>query len=159
MHLPILQLSCRLLFGKASHHPGLSASLQPRFSSLRLLAFSKYKIVIEREETCECYGHTIHKLSQRRLAADFPAPRKSDCSLSRSKVSSDWLPSYIKATRPVLEIFIMAGYIPDRPRTFIHSSHSVSCKSIFSSKAGSPQTAIYCFLFHFPLSSRFLVIQ
>jgi len=108
---------------------------------------------------CEWDGRTVHKLSQRRLAADFPAPRKSDCSLSRSKVSSDWLPSYIKATRPVLEIFIMAGYIPDRPRTFIHSSHSVSCKSIFSSKAGSPQTAIYCFLFHFPLSSRFLVIQ
>jgi hypothetical protein len=35
-----------------------------------------------------------------------------------SKVSSDWLPSYIKATRPVLEIFKMAGYFPDSPRTF-----------------------------------------
>ena len=33
-----------------------------------------------------------------------------------SKVSSDWLPSYIKATQPVLEIFKMAGYFPDRPR-------------------------------------------
>ena len=33
------------------------------------------------------------------------------------KVSSDWLPSYIKAKRPVLEIFKMAGYFPDRPRT------------------------------------------
>jgi len=32
-----------------------------------------------------------------------------------SKVSSDWLPSYIKATRPVLEIFKMAGYFPDTP--------------------------------------------
>jgi hypothetical protein len=32
-----------------------------------------------------------------------------------SKVSSDWLPSYIKATQPVLEIFKMAGYFPDRP--------------------------------------------
>jgi len=30
-----------------------------------------------------------------------------------SKVSSDWLPSYIKVTRPVLEIFKMAGYFPD----------------------------------------------
>jgi hypothetical protein len=30
-------------FGKASHHPGLSASLQPRFGSLRLLAFPKTK--------------------------------------------------------------------------------------------------------------------
>jgi hypothetical protein len=34
----------------------------------------------------------------------------------RNKVSSDWLPSYIKATRPVLEIFKMAGYFPDSPR-------------------------------------------
>jgi hypothetical protein len=34
-----------------------------------------------------------------------------------SKVSSDWLPSYIKATRPVLEIFKMAGYFPDSPCT------------------------------------------
>jgi len=31
----------------------------------------------------------------------------------RSKVSSEWLPSYIKA---VLEIFKMAEYIPGRPR-------------------------------------------
>jgi hypothetical protein len=34
----------------------------------------------------------------------------------RSKVSSDWLPSYIKVTRPVLEIFKMDGYFPDSPR-------------------------------------------
>jgi len=33
-----------------------------------------------------------------------------------SKVSSDLLPSYIKATRPVLEIFKMARYFPDIPR-------------------------------------------
>jgi hypothetical protein len=33
-----------------------------------------------------------------------------------SKVSSDWLPSYIKATLLVLEIFKMAGYFPDSPR-------------------------------------------
>ena len=32
-----------------------------------------------------------------------------------SKVSSAWLPSYIKATLPVLEIFKMARYFPDRP--------------------------------------------
>jgi hypothetical protein len=57
-------------FGKASHHPGLSATLQPRFSSLRLPAFPKTKIVVEIEDICECGGITIHKLSQRRLAAD-----------------------------------------------------------------------------------------
>jgi len=36
----------------------------------------------------------------------------------RSKVYSDWLPGYIKATRPVLEIFQMARYFPDRPHMY-----------------------------------------
>jgi hypothetical protein len=36
-----------------------------------------------------------------------------------SKVSSDCLPSYIKATRPVLEIFKMAGYTPDTPQKLL----------------------------------------
>jgi hypothetical protein len=47
----------------------------------------------------------VHKLSQRCLTADWLAPRGSDCSRMHSEVSSDWLPSYIKATRPILEIF------------------------------------------------------
>ena len=113
MHLPSLQLSCRLLFGKASHHPGLLAALQPRFGSLRLLAFPKAKNTVEREEICECDVHTVHTLIQRRLTADWLALRESDCSRMHSKVSSDWVPSYIKATQPVLEIFKMAGYTPD----------------------------------------------
>jgi len=65
---------------------------------------------------CECDGHTVHKLSQRRLTADWLAPRESDCSRMHSKVSSDWLSSYVKATRPVLEIFKMDRYFPDSPR-------------------------------------------
>jgi hypothetical protein len=32
-----------------------------------------------------------------------------------SKVSSEWLPSYIKATRPVLDIFKTVGYFLDSP--------------------------------------------
>jgi hypothetical protein len=103
------------LFGKASHHPGLSVPLQPRFGSLRLPGFLKTKIAVSSEEICECDGHTIHKLNKRHLTADWLAPRESGCSRMHSKVSSDWLPSYIKATRPVLEIFIMAGYFPDSP--------------------------------------------
>jgi hypothetical protein len=102
-------------FFKASRHPELSAALQPRFGSLRLLAFPKAKIAVE-NEICECDGHTVHKLSQRCLTADCLAPRESDCSWMRSKVSSDWVPSNIKATRPVLGIFKMAGYFPDSPR-------------------------------------------
>jgi hypothetical protein len=35
----------------------------------------------------------------------------------RSKVSSDGLPSYVKVTRPVLEIFKMDLYFPDSSRT------------------------------------------
>ena len=100
---------------KATHQPDLSASLQPRFGFLRLLAFPKGKIAVEREEICECDGHTVHKLSQRRFTADWLAPLESDCSRMDSKFSSDWLPSYIKATRPVLEIFKMTGYFPDSP--------------------------------------------
>jgi hypothetical protein len=37
-----------------------------------------------------------------------------------SKVSSDWLPSSIKAMQPVLRILKMAGYFPDSP----HIHHS-----------------------------------
>ena len=61
-------------FGKTSHHPGLSALLQPRYGSLRLLAIPKAKIAVEREEICECNGHTVHKLSQRRLTALMTSP-------------------------------------------------------------------------------------
>ena len=67
---------------------------------------------------CECDGHTVHKLSQRRLTADWLAPRESDCSRMRSKVHSDWLPSHIKTTRPVLQTFKTAGYFPDSPRIY-----------------------------------------
>jgi hypothetical protein len=57
-------------YNKASHHPHLSAFLQPRFGSLRLLAFPKAKIAVEMWEVCKYDGHTVHKLSQRRLTAD-----------------------------------------------------------------------------------------
>jgi hypothetical protein len=63
----------------------------------------------------ECDSYTVHKLSQRRLTADWLAPRESDCSPMHSKVSSDWLPSYIKAMRKVVEIFKTDGYFPDSP--------------------------------------------
>ena len=92
--LPSRQCACPFyssragFFGKMSCHPGLSAALQPRFGSLRLLAFPKAKIAIEREEIRECDGHMVHKLSQWRLTADWLAPQDSDCSWMHSKVSS-----------------------------------------------------------------------
>ena len=81
---------------------------------------------------CECDAHTVHKLSQRRLPADWLAPWDSDCSRMRSKVSSEWLPSYIKATRPVLEIFKMAGYILDSPRTSLYSQATFQHVSVLA---------------------------
>ena len=42
------------LFGKTSNHPGDSASQQPRFGSLQLLAFPQTKITFEREEISDC---------------------------------------------------------------------------------------------------------
>ena len=41
-------------FGKTSNHPGDSDSLQPRFGTLRLLAFPKTKITFERKEISDC---------------------------------------------------------------------------------------------------------
>ena len=113
---PFCRSPADFFFGKASRHPGLSANLQPRFGSLRLLAFPKAKIAVDLEEICEGDGHTTHQLSQRRLTAEWLAPREGDCSRMSSKVFSNWLPRYIKATRLVLEIFKIAGYFPDSPR-------------------------------------------
>ena len=108
---------------KELHHPGLSAPIQPTFGSLRLLVLPKAKIAVEREEMRECDGHTVHKLSQRRLIVDWLNRLESDCSRMNNKVSSDWLPCYIKSTRMVLEIFKMAGYFADTPsKMFILSS-------------------------------------
>jgi hypothetical protein len=44
----VVQVS--FFLGKASHHPGLSAPLQPRSGSLRLLALPKPKIAFESKE-------------------------------------------------------------------------------------------------------------
>ena len=144
MRQPILQLSRRLFFfwggGQKIDSPSSVSPLKPQFGSLWLLAIPKAKIAFEREEICKCDGHTVHKLSRRLLTADRLAPRESDCSRMHSKVSSDWLPSYVKAKRPVLEIFKMAGYSPDSPRTSkarpqgtVESSHIGRCARISES--------------------------
>jgi len=109
-------------YSKTSHYRGVSAPLQTRFGFLRLLGFPKAKFAIESEEIGKCDGHTVHKLSQLRLTADWLAPLESDCSWKHSKVSSDRLPSYIKAILPVLEVLNMAGYFPDRPRTSFYGN-------------------------------------
>jgi len=76
---------------------------------------------------CKCDSHTVHKLSQQRLTADWLAPRESDCSRMRRRVSCDWLPCYIKANRPVLELFKTAGYFLDRHHMFILQQVQIVC--------------------------------
>jgi hypothetical protein len=55
----------------------------------------------------------------------------------RSKVSSDWLPSYTKAMQPVLGIFKMDGYFPGSPCTaipaYMYRYYAVVTKSIGNS--------------------------
>jgi hypothetical protein len=120
-------------FSKESHHPGLSAPLQSRFGFLCLTNLPRATFAFEREEICECDGHTVRKLSQRRLTAGWLAPRESDRSRIYIKVSSDWLPCYIKATQPVLEISKMTGYFPDSPRNIM----VLSCNSLPASSYSS----------------------
>jgi hypothetical protein len=75
MRLPIPQLSCRI-FWQSITSPRSVSPLQPRFGFLRLLAPPKAKIAVERKDNCEWDGHTVHKLSQRRLTADWLAHGK-----------------------------------------------------------------------------------
>jgi hypothetical protein len=64
---------------------------------------------------CECDGHTVYKLSQRLLTADWLDLRESDCSRMRSKVSSYWLPSYSNAALPVLEVYKNGWILSGQP--------------------------------------------
>ena len=54
-------------------------SISPPTAQIWLPVTSKAKITIEREAICERDGHTVHKLSQWRLTADWLAPRESGC--------------------------------------------------------------------------------
>jgi len=121
----------------------LPPPLQPRFGSLRLLAFPKAKIAVAREMIFECDGDTVLKLSQQRITADWLVPREGGYSRIRNKVPSDWLPSYIKATWPVLEIFKMDGYFPGNCRTAL--------ASVIADSQSSPSIAVSPFFnLHLP---------
>ena len=87
---------------------------------------------------CECDGHTVHKLSQRRLNADWLAPRESDCSRTPSKVSSDWLPSYIKATRTGSRDIQNGCILSGQPSHFIYSPEVRISLHRFSRKFTNP---------------------
>jgi len=92
MCLPILQLSCRLFLAKHYTTQVCQPPYSPDLAPCNFWFFPELKIPIEREVIRECDGHKVHKLSQQRLTAEWLAPRDSDCSRMRSKVSSEWLP-------------------------------------------------------------------
>jgi hypothetical protein len=52
--------------------------IQPRFSSLRHLAFPKTKLASQLDEIYKCDGYTIPKLSQQHLTADWLASYDSN---------------------------------------------------------------------------------
>jgi hypothetical protein len=58
------------------------------------------------------------------------SPMEGDCLQMHSKVSSDWLPNYIKATQLVLKILKMAGYFMDRPRIHLKTLHLMGPDSL-----------------------------
>jgi len=64
-----------------------------------------------------------------------------------NKVSSDWLSSYIKATRPVLEIFKVAGFFMNSaPMVVILDTFSLLIH-LFSSTSSSSSLALQPFMF------------
>jgi len=53
-------------FEETSHHPGLSATIQPRFGSLRLLDFPKAKTAVEMRfvnATVTLYTRSVNDVS------------------------------------------------------------------------------------------------
>jgi hypothetical protein len=98
---------------------------------------------------CECDGHTVNKLSQRRLTADLVAPRESDCSRMHSKVSSDWLTAKLHHGHATGSRDIQNGCILSGQHSFAHNSHNAtSCLTpatpTFSSRVSSLLTRHPC---------------
>ena len=60
----------QVFFGKASHHPSLSAPYSIHLAPCDFWLSPKANITVEMEEIYEFNGLTVHKLSQRRLTAD-----------------------------------------------------------------------------------------
>ena len=60
----------QLFFSQSLASPRSISPPTSQIWPLRILAFLKAKIAVEREEICECDVHTVHKVRQRRLTAD-----------------------------------------------------------------------------------------
>jgi hypothetical protein len=63
LHLPVLQLSCTLFLAK--YH--ITWTVRPPATS----GFTQSQNRDWSEEICECDGHTVHRVSQQRVAAEW----------------------------------------------------------------------------------------
>ena len=120
---------CAGFFGKASQQPGLyPPPYIPDLAPCELRLFPKLKSPLKWMRLANVTV-TQYSSCQRRLTADWLDPQESDCSRMRSKVSSHWLPSYIKAMRSVLEIFKMACYFSESLLTFLPKREGLGIKN------------------------------
>ena len=119
--------SCAEVFGETSNHPGDSASLQPRFDTLRLLDFPKIKITFERE------GISDHQWDSGKY--DRAADGDWNCVRSQGAyLEGDWsiivlytmfLVSCIFFNKCLYVAYYMAEYILDRPSISLYCFISI----------------------------------
>jgi hypothetical protein len=92
--------------GRGADYPPLLVPRSKKSSAIPLTPSGPSDLLGVLLPLCICIYY-IYKLTQLRLTADWLAPRETDCSRFCSTVCSDWLPSYIKITERVVEIFKM----------------------------------------------------
>ena len=119
-HCTALMQAC---FGKATHHPGLLApptaqiwlATTSGFSQSENRRWKRGDLWMWRSHSTQAQSTLSH--------CQLTSPTGEWLFRMHSKVSSDWLPSYVKVTPEVLEVFTTAGYFPDSPRTDIRRHH------------------------------------
>ena len=81
-------MSCAEFFCEISNHPGDSAPREPRFGTLRFLAFAKTKITSEREEISYCqwdsgkYERAVRETGRTTWGPNVPTLKGTEASLS-----------------------------------------------------------------------------
>ena len=109
------------VFVKTSNHPGDSASLQPKFGTLQLLTFPKTKIIFEREEISD------HRWDSGKYNGAADGDWENCVWSQGAYFEGDWgtvlgamlLVSCIFSNKCLYISCYMAGYILDRPYTYI----------------------------------------
>ena len=109
-------------FGETSNHPGGSGSLQPRFGTLRLLAFPQTKLTFEREEISD------HQWDSGKYDGAADGNWENCVRSQDAYFEGDWgvtvlctmfLVSCIFFNRCLYFSYYMAGYLLDRPCIYL----------------------------------------